>query len=156
MDVWPRCLERLEAELPAEDVHTWLKPLQAGSREDGFVLYAPNAFVMEEVRSRYLARIQELLAHFAGSPEVSLEIGSMRRPGSGTAAAPTPAAASARTIAAQPFQGNLDNHYTSTISWRAAATSSAAPRPGRLRRSPATAPTTPCSCTAAPGWARPT
>ena len=42
MDVWPRCLERLEAELPAEDVHTWLKPLQAGSREGGFVL-APNA-----------------------------------------------------------------------------------------------------------------
>ena len=67
MDVWPRCLERLEAELPAEEVHTWLKPLQAGSREDGFVLYAPNAFVMEEVRSRYLPRIQELLAHFAGN-----------------------------------------------------------------------------------------
>ena len=73
MDAWPRCLERLEAELPAEDVHTWLKPLQAGTRDDGFVLYAPNAFVMEEVRDRYLARIRELLAHFAGNPDVTLE-----------------------------------------------------------------------------------
>jgi chromosomal replication initiator protein len=41
MDAWPRCLERLEAELPAEDVHTWLKPLQARLRDDGIVLYAP-------------------------------------------------------------------------------------------------------------------
>ena len=79
MDAWPRCLERLEAEFPAEDVHTWLKPLQASLRDDAYVLYAPNAFVMEEVRARYLARIRELLAHFAGSPDVSLEIGSFRR-----------------------------------------------------------------------------
>ena len=57
MEAWPRCLERLEAEYPAEDVHTWLKPLQARLRDDALVLYAPNAFVMDEVRSRYLERI---------------------------------------------------------------------------------------------------
>src|SRR3970040_2799720 len=79
MDVWPRCLERLEAEFPAEDVHTWLKPLQASHRDDVTVLYAPNAFVVEHVRERYLVRIRELLAYFAGSPEVSLEIGSLPR-----------------------------------------------------------------------------
>src|SRR5688500_16654490 len=112
MDAWPRCLERLEAEFPTEDVHTWLKPLQPGRRDDGFVLYAPNAFVMEEVRSRYLARIQELLAHFAGSPEVSLEIGSMRRLNPANATAPTPGISIARAIPSQPCQGNLDNHYT--------------------------------------------
>ena len=32
---WPRCLERLEAELPAEEVHTWLRPLQAEAHADG-------------------------------------------------------------------------------------------------------------------------
>ena len=63
MDAWPRCLERLEAELPAEDVHTWLKPLQAARRDDTTVLYAPNAFVVEHVRERYLASNRELLAH---------------------------------------------------------------------------------------------
>ncbi|MFS8064029.1 MAG: DnaA N-terminal domain-containing protein, partial [Luteimonas sp.] len=113
MDAWPRCLERLEAELPAEDVHTWLKPLQAGMRDDGFVLYAPNAFVMEEVRDRYLIRIRELLAHFAGNPEVSLEIGAMRRPMpmlSGPVAAPS--TTTARVPNQPPFQGNLDSHYT--------------------------------------------
>ena len=88
MDAWPRCLQRLEAELPAEDVHTWLKPLQAHSRDGSFVLYAPNAFVMEEVRARYLARIRELVAHFAGDGEVSLEIGSLRRPAGAGAGSP--------------------------------------------------------------------
>ena len=112
MDVWPRCLERLEAELPAEDVHTWLKPLQASLRDGSVVLYAPNAFVMEEVRARYLTRIRELLAHFAGSPEVSLEIGSLRRVATGTTTAPTPGISISRQAPVAPFQGNLDTHYT--------------------------------------------
>ncbi|MBP8098650.1 MAG: chromosomal replication initiator protein DnaA, partial [Arenimonas sp.] len=78
--VWPRCLERLETELSAEDVHTWLKPLQASPRPDGLILYAPNAFVVDTVRERYLARIRELISHFAGVPTpVSLEVGSFNR-----------------------------------------------------------------------------
>jgi len=108
MDAWPRCLERLETEFPAEDVQTWLKPLQADVREDGMVLYAPNAFVMEEVRGRYLVRIRELLAHFAGNGQVSLEIGSPRR---SPAAGAVPAIRSAEALAAA-FHGNLDTHYT--------------------------------------------
>ncbi|NUS38211.1 MAG: ATP-binding protein, partial [Lysobacter sp.] len=113
MDAWPRCLQYLEAELPAEEVHTWLKPLQAGQREDGLVLYAPNAFVMDEVRARYLERIRELLAHFAGSPDVSLEIGSLRRVAApATAPANTTPPPLARAHPAEPFHGNIDTHYT--------------------------------------------
>ncbi|MCI4567999.1 chromosomal replication initiator protein DnaA [Lysobacter sp. CFH 32150] len=110
MDAWPLCLERLEAEFPIEDVHTWLKPLQAGMREDGLVLYAPNAFVMEEVRARYLGRIRELLAHYAGNGEVSLEIGSLKRVAAGNGT--TPAYGNGRGEVVEAFQGNLDNHYT--------------------------------------------
>ncbi len=108
-DPWPRCMERLAAELPLEDVHTWLKPLQASAQAHGMVLYAPNAFVVEEVRSRYLPRIRELLAHFAGSPEVQLEIGTMPAP------RPVEATTSARTLPAaraEPFHGNVDSHYS--------------------------------------------
>ena len=50
MDAWSLCLERLEAEFPPEDVHTWLKPLQADQRADSLVLYAPNAFIVDQVR----------------------------------------------------------------------------------------------------------
>ncbi|MDQ3288679.1 MAG: chromosomal replication initiator protein DnaA [Pseudomonadota bacterium] len=111
MDAWPRCLERLEAELPAEDVHTWLKPLQALRRNGVTVLYAPNSFVVEHVRERYLVRIRELLAYFAGSPEVSLEVGSLPR-AVPTPANPEPAITRAAVSLAEPFNGHLDNHYT--------------------------------------------
>ena len=109
-DPWPQCMERLAAELPLEEVHTWLKPLQASPQPRGLVLFAPNAFVLDEVRARYLPRIRELLAHFAGNPEVQLEIGNLpsTRPASN---APT-SARSAPAAAAEPFIGNMDSHYS--------------------------------------------
>lgn len=110
MEAWPRCLERLEAEFPAEDVHTWLKPLQAEQRSDAVVLYAPNAFIFDEVRDRYLARIRELLVHFAGHQDVSLEIGS-RTPAKPRIAEPV-AGAGASAPVGEAFAGNLDTHYT--------------------------------------------
>nr|MBP6748679.1 ATP-binding protein [Xanthomonadaceae bacterium] len=120
MDAWPRCLERLEAELPAEDVHTWLKPLQARLREDGggVLLYAPNAFVRDEVQARYLGRISELLGHFAGNTAVSLEIGSVPRPaisgngnGNGNGQTGVSPTVAARAPGGAEFGGNLDAHY---------------------------------------------
>ena len=111
MDAWPLCLERLEAELPAEDVHTWLKPLQAEQRSDAMVLYAPNAFILEQVRERYLPRIQELLGHFAGHHDVSVEIGSRARIAEPALATAT-AAATSNFTSNEPYAGNLDSHYT--------------------------------------------
>jgi chromosomal replication initiator protein len=109
--VWPRCLERLESEFSPEDVHTWLKPLQAAARADGLTLYAPNAFVVDTVRERYLGRIRELINHYAGLPTaVALEVGSLPRE---AAPAPGPAGlAPAPSRGGPEFLGNLDRHYT--------------------------------------------
>jgi len=113
MDAWPRCLERLEAELPAEDVHTWLKPLQAEQRPDAVVLYAPNAFIVDQVRERYLPRIRELLDHYAGLDQVSLAVGSRARTAEpGAFAARRPRWAPPPPPPTEPFAGNLDTHYT--------------------------------------------
>ncbi|MBB3342639.1 MULTISPECIES: chromosomal replication initiator protein DnaA [unclassified Luteimonas] len=117
MDVWPRCLQRLEAEYPAEEVHTWLKPLQARADAQATVLYAPNAFVRDEVQARYMPRIRELLAHFAGHDEVSLQVGSLPRAAAPPPpqAAPTPfgeARASTPAAPIEAFAGNMDSHYT--------------------------------------------
>jgi chromosomal replication initiator protein len=104
---WPRCLERLEAEVSTEDWHTWLKPLQAEVRADRLTLYAPNAFVVDTVRERYLVRIRELVAHFAGRQAlVALEVGALARPASVVPSAP------ARAAPVVEFAGNLDAHYT--------------------------------------------
>lgn len=81
LTAWPRCLERLEAELPAEDIHTWLRPLQTRVEAHQLTLFAPNAFVLEQVREHYLPRILELMAHFSqGQAEVILEVGSSAKP----------------------------------------------------------------------------
>ncbi|MBD8644870.1 MULTISPECIES: chromosomal replication initiator protein DnaA [unclassified Stenotrophomonas] len=120
MDAWSRCLERLEAEFPPEDVHTWLKPLQADLRADALILFAPNAFIVDQVRSLYLPRIRELLTHFAGFGDVFLEIGSRPRPMETQIASnpglfsggASPALSPAASAPVVPFAGNMDSHYT--------------------------------------------
>ncbi len=108
---WPRCLERLEAELPAEEIHAWLRPLQAQTHADGLTLYAPNAFVVDQVREHYLARIRELMAHFTGGPApVALAVGSIKRVEPAAASPANPGRAV--DAAGVPYSGNLDSHYT--------------------------------------------
>jgi chromosomal replication initiator protein len=105
--LWQRCLERLQGEVGVEDIHTWLKPLQAS--EDGSVLrlYAPNGFVLESVRERYLPRIEAVAKHLA--PEilnVRLDVGS-----SVPRAVAGPARRADTPVAAEHFESNLDPHY---------------------------------------------
>ena len=111
-DLWTRCMARLASELPIEDVHTWLKPLQAREQAGVLRLYAPNEFVLEEVRERYLPRIRELADHFGDVDEVELKIGALpvARPAADDA---TPARNAVNSPAAEvlPFNGNLDPYY---------------------------------------------
>jgi chromosomal replication initiator protein len=111
MHVWPACLQRLETEYPQEDVRTWLKPLQAERDAENLVLYAPNAFVRDEVQSRFLARIRELAIHFGGNLAVALDVGSPRRAQPVAVSSPARQETAAPT-AAEPFRSNVDTHYT--------------------------------------------
>ena len=52
-ELWRRCLERLEGELSAEDMHTYLMPLQASEDDDGLRLLAPNAYTLDFVRAEF-------------------------------------------------------------------------------------------------------
>ncbi len=122
-DLWRRCLERLEGELSAEDLHTWLMPLQAREDEHGLQLFAPNPYTLDTVRERYLAQIETLLRLLAGhAVNLRLEVGSNapRRPVAGKVATPIPQIAQPTpnsisaipVVAAAPFSHNLDPHYT--------------------------------------------
>ncbi|MHB1058550.1 MAG: chromosomal replication initiator protein DnaA [Rhodanobacter sp.] len=111
-DLWRRCLERLEGDLSAEDLHTWLMPLQARDDADGLQLFAPNSYTLETVRERYLEQIESVLLQLGGQTRpVRLEVGSSARPAPATRPASTPAP---RTNAAPTpaFSHNLDPHYT--------------------------------------------
>ncbi|MCC7312126.1 MAG: chromosomal replication initiator protein DnaA [Sulfuritalea sp.] len=70
-EFWSTCLSRLEQELPAQQFNTWIKGLQLLDGDSGpghFRLLAPNRFVMQWVRERYLAQIETLGREFFSSP----------------------------------------------------------------------------------------
>lgn len=110
LTAWPRCLERLESELPAEDIHTWLRPLQTRVEAHQLTLFAPNAFVLEQVREHYLPRILELMAHFSqGQASVVLEVGSSAKPPAVLNKDKDKSAVA--KVAGLAFQTNLDPRY---------------------------------------------
>ena len=77
-ELWRRCLERLEGELSAEDMHTYLMPLQAGEDDEGLRLLAPNAYTLDFVKAEFLPRIGKVVNHLHGSPlKVRLEVGAL-------------------------------------------------------------------------------
>ena len=68
-NLWQACLRRLEQELPAQHFNTWIRPLspELGAADSTtFVLTAPNRFVLDLVRERYMARISRLAAELGG------------------------------------------------------------------------------------------
>src|SRR5690242_461273 len=118
-DLCRRCLERLDGELGAEELHTWLMPLQARDENTGLQLFAPNPYTLDTVRDRYLPLIESVLQQLTGHAlTVRLEVGSSapRAAPSRPASAPAAARPAAGTVApAQPaanFSHNLDPHYT--------------------------------------------
>lgn len=59
---WPACLSRFENELSAQQFNTWIKPLQAGIDGDTVRISAPNRFVMQWVKDRFLKKIEQFAA----------------------------------------------------------------------------------------------
>lgn len=76
--VWQKCLSLLQDEYSAQQFNTWLRPLQAHTDDQRFVLLAPNRFVVDWVKKHFFSRIEELINQFCGEEikSVSIEIGS--------------------------------------------------------------------------------
>lgn len=98
MEIWNNCLDRLGKELPAQQFNTWIRPLQCVEEGERLRLLAPNAFVLEWVHNHYRDLLTRFLdeAYGAEAPELSLEIGSLRRP------EPAPSQASENNAAPSP------------------------------------------------------
>jgi len=111
-DLWRRCLERLEGELNAEDLNTWLLPLQAREDEGVLRLFAPNAYILDVVRSDYLDHIRAVLQHLDNDAlDVNLSVGSASPPLHARAMAPA-ARANGSVNGDMHASHNLDPHYT--------------------------------------------
>jgi len=74
--IWASCTNQLSDELPAQQYNTWIRPLRAqlfvgdldGSDLPQRVqLIAPNRFIEDWVKNKFLGRIAELFSQFNGS-----------------------------------------------------------------------------------------
>jgi len=65
--LWQSCLKQLEKELPAQQFNTWIRPLAASAEDNGsLALVAPNRFVLQWVKDRFLGRIETMLTEQTG------------------------------------------------------------------------------------------
>ena len=79
--VWSQCQSQLRSELPEQQYNTWIRPLIIQSSSDQLdavvQLLAPNRFIEDWVKNKFLARIEELFDQLGGK-SVSLGVASER------------------------------------------------------------------------------
>ncbi|MFT5140068.1 MAG: chromosomal replication initiator protein [Lysobacterales bacterium] len=76
---WQLCLKHLERELPAEDINTWIRPLQEVSSKNRTRLLAPNAYIRDHISKNYLERIRDIFEHLGASRDSAVvEVGEAR------------------------------------------------------------------------------
>lgn len=78
--LWQQCLEQLQDDLPATEFSMWIRPLQAELTGDTLYLYAPNRFVLDWVKEKYLLRINQHLEQMLGSnaPTLHFKLGAKK------------------------------------------------------------------------------
>lgn len=74
-EFWQDSLSKLAHELPAQQFNTWIKPLKPIVNNNELSLMAPNRFVLDWVKDKFLTRIEELaLDYFGASTIINLSI----------------------------------------------------------------------------------
>ena len=109
---WPTCLEAFQRELTPQQFNTWIRPLRLEHRGDGLVLIAPNRFVLQWVKERFAARIEELATVALGRPpKLALMVadGAAERAGAPT---PKPAAPSVVPESRRGEQASLNPTFS--------------------------------------------
>ncbi len=64
---WRSCLAHFEQQLPPQQFKTWIKPLKFQAAENLLTLTAPNRFVLQWIRDRFLAEIERLATERFGN-----------------------------------------------------------------------------------------
>ena len=79
--LWKNCLERLESALPPQQFNTWIRPLQAVEEKNNIQLLAPNRFVLDWIKEKYLDIISAQLEHILSGNDftLSLDVGSQAK-----------------------------------------------------------------------------
>lgn len=113
-DLWSQCFAILEKEIPAQQLSTWIRPLQPEMNGRSLTLLAPNRFVLQWVADKYVSRLQQLVQDVSAGQvaDVRLGVGS-RNATPLRAVAPPPAvvsvAAPVRRTSLADYHGTLSD-----------------------------------------------
>ncbi|MCC5862524.1 MAG: chromosomal replication initiator protein DnaA [Gammaproteobacteria bacterium] len=137
--LWTRCVRQLEAELPEQQVNTWIRPLQAVESGEELRLLAPNRFVVDWLEQHLAARIREVAATLPGGEHarIVIEVGTRAvASGAPTAAAHEQAPVASRQPAMLGSRLNPSFTFTNFVEGKSnqlarAAASQIAENPGR-------------------------
>ena len=116
--LWQKCLSALQEELPAQHFNMWIRPLQCVVENNILTLYAPNRFVLDWVRDKYVDRINALvkLQDQDNPPLLRFDVGSKPVGAAETTnnvnTVPKPAAAQKEPESNIPKTTNVRNKYT--------------------------------------------
>ena len=82
LELWQKCIEILQDELSSQQFNTWIRPLKVMGDEQDLCLLAPNRFVADWVKEKFLPRIEEILDELSDgdSPAVALAVSNRRPP----------------------------------------------------------------------------
>lgn len=80
--LWEKCLSHLEGDLSAQQLNTWLRPLQAIETEDSLRLLAPNPYVKAWVQEQLENQINALIHGLSQGliERVAIEVGTVDTP----------------------------------------------------------------------------
>lgn len=67
---WDKCLTSLKESLPEQQLSTWIHPLRLEGEPPLLRLLAPNRFVLQWVKDRYLEKIQALAQDHFSTPTI--------------------------------------------------------------------------------------
>lgn len=104
---WSSCLQQLEQELPPQQFNTWIRALrleEEGEHDQGDLkIIAPNRFVLQWVRERYLHRLEDMARQFFTEPvHISLDLSNSAATDSRPVAASSQTGLAAARTATEP------------------------------------------------------
>ncbi|HUW51656.1 MAG TPA: chromosomal replication initiator protein DnaA [Sulfuricella sp.] len=86
---WLDCVNNLKEELPPQQFNTWIKPLKFDILDGAPRLIAPNRFILQWIKDKFLGRIEKMAEEYFSAP-LSLVLSQPNNAVENNVATPTP------------------------------------------------------------------